>query len=221
MSIHVLSRVWKLRLGSGTRKLVMLKLADNANDEGYCYPSIERIADECEISGRTLQRTIVDLERLGLLTVKQRFHRGCLTSNAYYLKVPQRGGDRESPPSRQLVTTGLSRRQDPGDTASPRTTSEPSEETSQQPSRRGDGELVLPSELNDRDRKFVHRLLASLSHDTAQEVIDEWSAYLRRRTIRSPIAYLTSLVKRARSGTFQPELAHERRMRTARSEWPS
>jgi len=73
--------------------------------------------------------------------------------------------------------------------------------------------LLLPGVLRIEDRHAARRLLASLPAEMAQQVADEWAAQLRRRTIRSPLAYLTTLVKRARSGSFEPELAREELVR--------
>jgi hypothetical protein len=35
-------------VGNPLRKLVLLKLADNASDQGECWPSYQYIADQCE-----------------------------------------------------------------------------------------------------------------------------------------------------------------------------
>jgi hypothetical protein len=42
------------RVGNATRKLILLKLADNADDTGYCFPSYQHIADQCECSKRVV-----------------------------------------------------------------------------------------------------------------------------------------------------------------------
>lgn len=52
---------WAATVGDHTDKLVLLALADNANDAGQCYPSLTKIAEKCEISRRT---TIYSLQRL-------------------------------------------------------------------------------------------------------------------------------------------------------------
>ncbi|WP_409365500.1 helix-turn-helix domain-containing protein [Klebsiella pneumoniae] len=41
------------KVGNPARKLVLLKLADNANDDGICFPSYQYIADKCEMSKRS------------------------------------------------------------------------------------------------------------------------------------------------------------------------
>lgn len=56
--------------GSPTAKLVLLKLADNANELGYCYPSIPLIMRHTELSERAVRehlRTLVDLKILEVI----------------------------------------------------------------------------------------------------------------------------------------------------------
>ncbi|EOF3954061.1 helix-turn-helix domain-containing protein, partial [Salmonella enterica subsp. enterica] len=81
------------------RKLVLIKLADNANDEGECWPSYQHIADQCEVSRSTVKSHIRALEDMGLL--KREFRRkGELNqSNVFYLTLdnaqqipPESGG---------------------------------------------------------------------------------------------------------------------------------
>ncbi|HGJ5882077.1 helix-turn-helix domain-containing protein [Arsenophonus sp.] len=64
------------QVGNPARKLVLLKLADHANDEGICWPSYESIAKQCEISKRTVIRHIAELEKQGLVQVFQRERNG-------------------------------------------------------------------------------------------------------------------------------------------------
>ena len=53
MSLILMAQTLKLKVGNPLRKLVLLKLADNANDNGECWPSHGNIADHCEISERS------------------------------------------------------------------------------------------------------------------------------------------------------------------------
>lgn len=61
-----MTSVWTLELGH-THKIVLLALADNANDEGVCYPSIATIIKKCGLSERCAQKVITDLELSGAL----------------------------------------------------------------------------------------------------------------------------------------------------------
>ncbi len=69
MSIEVMTAVWKYSKAEGTDLLVMLALADNANEDGECWPSIRYIARKCRIDDRTVQRRIRGLETTGEVVV--------------------------------------------------------------------------------------------------------------------------------------------------------
>lgn len=74
MSIDVLSLVWRARLPEQGRKkdssakLVLARLADIANDTGgSIYPSVPRIAGDCDLGERTVQEALRRLQGLGVL----------------------------------------------------------------------------------------------------------------------------------------------------------
>lgn len=67
MSIKLMTFVWDLELPQG-RKLVLLSLADQANDAGEAFPSLEKLQQRCGMSRRTLFECLRDLENGGLIT---------------------------------------------------------------------------------------------------------------------------------------------------------
>jgi len=67
MSMILMVKAMKTKVGSPLTKLVLLKMADNANDQGQCYPSYQYIADQCEISKRSAMIHIKKLCDLGML----------------------------------------------------------------------------------------------------------------------------------------------------------
>lgn len=69
MSLRHMIKAFECKIGSHVQKLVLIKLADNANDDGKCWPSLQRIANECEISKRTAINAIKALEEKGFLCV--------------------------------------------------------------------------------------------------------------------------------------------------------
>nr|DAI48417.1 MAG TPA: helix-turn-helix domain protein [Caudoviricetes sp.] len=79
-----------IKTGNPIRKLVLIKLADNANDNGECWPSYQHIADHCECS-RSAVRTHIDaLIGMGVLTKENRMginNGKGNTSNVYYLNL--------------------------------------------------------------------------------------------------------------------------------------
>ena len=70
--------------------LVAFYLINRADSEGTCFPGIKTIARECNISTRTVQRALNDLEEVGFLVRESRFHvQGGQRSNLYYLQTFQ------------------------------------------------------------------------------------------------------------------------------------
>ncbi|MFD1197390.1 helix-turn-helix domain-containing protein [Brucella gallinifaecis] len=70
MSIAVMSRLFKAQLGSPNRKILAIRLADFADDEGRgIWPTVGRLATETELSERTVQRLLREFVDDGLLIV--------------------------------------------------------------------------------------------------------------------------------------------------------
>ena len=82
------------KVGSATRKLVLVKLADNANDEGGCWPSIAHIASECEMSERSVHTHLRALIKLGFIVKESRYVDNRQCSNFYRINIdePEEGG---------------------------------------------------------------------------------------------------------------------------------
>lgn len=67
MSMELMVKAMKTKVGNPLRKLVLIKLADNANDMGECWPSYQHVADQCEISKRSVMNHISTLCDAGLI----------------------------------------------------------------------------------------------------------------------------------------------------------
>lgn len=52
---------------SGINRLVLLALANYADENGEAYPSVKRLAGDCNCSERAVQYAIKELEGMGLL----------------------------------------------------------------------------------------------------------------------------------------------------------
>ena len=79
-----------------------MALADAADDQGACWPSIATLARKCTVSTRTMQRSLRTLIDSGLLIAELRQRRdGSSTSNRYRLLIA--GGDNLSPPLKQMT----------------------------------------------------------------------------------------------------------------------
>jgi biotin operon repressor len=83
--MDLMVKAMKTKVGNPLRKLVLLKLADNASDQGECWPSYQYIADQCEISKRAVQLHIKALEKTGVLTKTIRKGLKGNSSNVYIL----------------------------------------------------------------------------------------------------------------------------------------
>ncbi len=87
---------WGQALASSA-KLVLMSLADAADDQGVCWPSIPTVARKCCLSTRTVQRILQELVAEGFLRTEPCFRKdGSRTSNRYYLALG--GGDKLSRP---------------------------------------------------------------------------------------------------------------------------
>lgn len=65
-------------------KLVLIALADRADDAGKCYPKISTLAEDCECSTRTIERALARLEKvLGVISIERRAIEGMKTSSVY------------------------------------------------------------------------------------------------------------------------------------------
>lgn len=71
-----MTAVWSLSLPD-SEKLVLLALADCANDEGQCWPSMATLAAKCSKSDRTVQAAIKALVAAGHLTRNEVRGKGC------------------------------------------------------------------------------------------------------------------------------------------------
>jgi len=60
MSIKIMSQVWELDLPHNAQS-IFLALADHADDDGYCYPSVGRLAWKTGYGVRQVQRTLKEL----------------------------------------------------------------------------------------------------------------------------------------------------------------
>ncbi|MFT0517289.1 helix-turn-helix domain-containing protein [Pseudomonas faucium] len=87
MSMELMVKAMKTKVGNPLRKLVLIKLADNANDMGECWPSYQHIADQCEIGRSTVKVHIRELEKSGLLRREFRRKGELNQSNVFHLAL--------------------------------------------------------------------------------------------------------------------------------------
>lgn len=164
MSMELMAKAMKVKVGNPLRKLVLLKLADNANDLGECWPSIPYIAEQCEISPRSVQNHIKGLESSGLLWIEfRKSASGNNKSNIFHLTLNNKSaldnekpsldtGAGDAPPPAGDAPHGAADSPPPGAGAAPRTSHsfEPINESinEQKRSRKQKTVFVLPDGLN-------------------------------------------------------------------------
>lgn len=118
MSMTLMVAAMKLRVGNPLRKLVLIKLADNASDVGECWPSYQHIADQCEISKRSVMNHISALCEAGLLRkeIRKGGPKGN-SSNVYFLTLD--GGAPPAPGVVQEIHQGSAADAPPSESAAP------------------------------------------------------------------------------------------------------
>lgn len=92
MSTVILSACWPLDL-SPSQKLVVISLADQANDEGVCWPSMASLTRRTCLSERAVRNALRDLEAGGYLRTHYREGR-----SSYYTVTPAAGAPRQEMP---------------------------------------------------------------------------------------------------------------------------
>ncbi len=192
-------------------KLVLMALADNADDHGYCWPKMKTIAAKCSTSERTVQRTIKTLLAAGLLKKDARFSAsGRQVSNGYTLALTYH--DKLSPPADGRVGEG--------DTAvTPRVTQlcqgegdkamsplEPPYEPSYESSVRRTAKLTR---LCASESQQVAQLISSIPVDQQQAITNQLVTALDKGAIHtSPSRWLKAVIRRTRRN-MQPQRAPE------------
>ncbi|NHC62195.1 helix-turn-helix domain-containing protein [Paenalcaligenes suwonensis] len=83
MSTIIMTQCWPLQGMNASQKAVLISLADNANDDGVCWPSVAYIAVRTCLSERAVQNAIKFLQQVGILVVADRNGR----SNVYTIKA--------------------------------------------------------------------------------------------------------------------------------------
>ncbi|HFI1998242.1 helix-turn-helix domain-containing protein [Pseudomonas aeruginosa] len=72
MSTIIMSACWPLQGLTPAQKAVLISLADNANDEGVCWPSVAKIAERTCLSERAVQQAIKVLNECKALSIEAR-----------------------------------------------------------------------------------------------------------------------------------------------------
>ena len=214
---------WSTRLPP-MPKLVLMALADEADDSGFCFPSQRRLAWKCTISERTARRMVSLLASQSYVTIEPRFAKNrSRTSNGYRLAVgdppdnltggprtPRTGGPGHTcpgaPDSADRVTTTyplFNPKPQPRDKAPDRV----ERRSDRDDNGRGcGGDVCFPEGLTPTQRRGIRDHLGHLDRAAAQQLLDELTGRMRVDKINSPLRYLSALVSRWQRSEFVPDL---------------
>lgn len=85
MSVSAMKWAFDQKGVTSTEKLVLLALADHADDAGRCWPSVARMEEMTALSERSIRKAIQTLEEKGALSTDRGVGRG--NSSKYILKL--------------------------------------------------------------------------------------------------------------------------------------
>ncbi|MFZ6819568.1 helix-turn-helix domain-containing protein [Undibacterium sp. Ji22W] len=205
MSIRAMNWAWEQVL-EPTPKLILMALADCANDFDECWPSIRLIAKKCCVSERTVQRTLQKFTQNNLIIVSSRHTQsGRQSSNEYRLLLSRKSTPDNLSPHLETELTSVDNLSPSGVTSgvtlggvTTMSPLEPPRESSQQP-------LHFPSGLTTMEKSFVSNLVQNLDDQIAQALIDELADAIESGTIRKNLLrWFNALVEKQKLGAFMP-----------------
>ncbi len=229
MSIKCINWAWDIPLHP-TLKLVLMSLADYADDSQQCFPSKKHVATRCCISVKTAKRALKSLEERELIRIEPQYRKnGSNSSNLYTLNFGNQEEDKFTPsapePSKaspkcksSLTKNKLSchpaesRVTRRGDIhVLPLTTNKPSVE----PPKKTTTTLVWPKQLSESEKNSILKISKNVDSVVVQLLIDELAG--KSGSLESPVGYFHALLSRYHSGGFVPAKAlktrSSRRMR--------
>lgn len=86
MSVRTMARVWEYSQHSGTHLLMMLAIADFADDDGNAYPAVATLARKCRMKDRNARYLLLELSASRELTVVR--NAGPKGANLYKITLP-------------------------------------------------------------------------------------------------------------------------------------
>lgn len=107
MSVEALSWAFQQEVTPAAKKLVLIALANRADEEGYCYPGYRRLAAQCSISRQSVITHVKALEDEGFIVIcPQTRENGSDTSNLYRICLEGVGSKVLTPPGQKFVPPG-------------------------------------------------------------------------------------------------------------------
>ena len=203
MSIKAINWAWDQQLPPNA-KLILMAIADAADEEGNCWPKIKTIAKKCGVSQRTVQRALKDFISNNFISVTARYsHEGRQVSNNYRLSYLNPYPDNLSPSVRpqrlegdDVVTPGVSRRcQGEGDSVV--ADLEPPHESTRESIEGASPSLTLPKSLTEAQRLEILELLDGRPYAYSKMLLDNLADALDRKAIeKSPEKWFRGMLRR-------------------------
>ena len=85
MSVRTMARVWEQSQHAGTNLLMLLAIADFADDDGQAYPAVPTLALKCRMTARNANLILSVLRKSGELIVRQ--NEGPKGTNKYLIPL--------------------------------------------------------------------------------------------------------------------------------------
>jgi hypothetical protein len=107
VSVKAIAWAWEQQVPS-TVKFVLVALADNADDDGVCWPGQKFVAGKTCLTRRSVSKSVSRLVELKLVEVQHRVdHLGRPISNVYRLCLKRGGNENDVPLDRELNSQGI------------------------------------------------------------------------------------------------------------------
>lgn len=203
MSIKLMTAVLDRYPAGGNELLLALVLADFANDRGDgIWPSVATLSRKTRQSRRTVQGLLRRLEHIGFLVCVRRSIGG--KSNEWRIQLGFFDDCAKFAQSAEPRKTERANRAIYGVQPCKSSAPKPPYPLLYPPP--GCGGLIYPL-LAAEERTAIAGMVACLPTTTAQHILDELAGNIRAGKIRKTASALArELVRRAKAGTFRPEL---------------
>ncbi|POP69030.1 helix-turn-helix domain-containing protein [Pseudomonas syringae] len=191
MSIKAMNWAWEQKL-SPSSKLILMAIADAADEEGDCWPKVKTIAKKCGVSDRTVQRVLKEFVSGNLISVTPRFSQDRRqVSNNYRLNPQNHYPDNLSPPQAPRsrrdeadVAPGVPQKcQGAGDIVM--SDLEPPHDPSRESISESKQVSTFPKQLTLTERQAIDELLKGRSQAYIEDAVDALTAALEEGKIHS------------------------------------
>jgi len=113
VSVHIMGLVWKYSRQTGTPLLMLLAVADYADDDGWAFPSVNELARKARLGGKQGRRILHGLLESGELEIHMGEGRrgtagGTQKTHLYRVVVPDlKVLPQETPPLPRVLPSGV------------------------------------------------------------------------------------------------------------------